>query len=136
MQPTSSGGSLWQQAEQLIAASEIVIDRPAGLPHPRIPEAVYPLDYGYLAGTTGGDGDGVDVFVGTAPDDCVSGVVCTIDLHKRDAELKLLLRCTDAEITAIEEFYAPLTIAALVIRRESDAKSAGHPQSSATTPPA
>lgn len=24
---------------------------------------IYPIDYGYLAGTTGGDGEGIDVFV-------------------------------------------------------------------------
>jgi hypothetical protein len=44
--------------------------------------------------------------------------VCTVDLHKRDAELKLLWRCTTPEIATVEAFYAPLaTISAKIIRR-------------------
>ncbi|MDI9915423.1 inorganic diphosphatase [Rhodococcus sp. IEGM 1379] len=47
--------------------SNIVIDRLKGIAHPRIPHFMYPVDYGYLAATISGDGDGIDVFVGTAP---------------------------------------------------------------------
>ena len=36
----------WEAAEQLVATSEIVIDRPKGSVHPRIPEAIYPVAYG------------------------------------------------------------------------------------------
>lgn len=117
--PDPPSGDLWQHADRLLATSEIVIDRPGGLPHPRIPEVIYPLDYGYLAGTTGGDGEGIDVFVGSLPDRAVTGVVCTVDLEKRDAELKFLVGCAEAEVRAVEAFYAPLTISALVVRRPS-----------------
>ncbi|MFP5371021.1 MAG: hypothetical protein ACLGI3_09775, partial [Actinomycetes bacterium] len=44
--------------DTLVLSSEVVVDRPRGRAHPRIHEAIYPLDYGYLKGTRGGDGDG------------------------------------------------------------------------------
>jgi inorganic pyrophosphatase len=38
----------WQALDSLISMSEIVIDRPRGTTHPRYPDFIYPLDYGYL----------------------------------------------------------------------------------------
>ena len=108
---------LWQHADELVAAHRLVIDRPAGTAHPRFPAYVYPLDYGYLEGTRGGDGEGVDVWRGTAPTTLVTAVACTIDPFKRNAELKLLWRCTPAEIAAIESFYTPQPQSALLLRR-------------------
>ena len=53
----------WQALDQLLARSALVIDRPKGSSHPRFPEMVYPLDYGYLENTASMDGEGVDVWV-------------------------------------------------------------------------
>ena len=91
----------WEHLDALLASSEIVIDRPAGSTHPRFPDFVYPHDYGYLAGTDGGDGHGIDVWIGSRGDRTLVGVLATVDLEKRDAELKLLLGCTDAEVDAL-----------------------------------
>jgi inorganic pyrophosphatase len=88
----------WHHLDVLVAAAEVVIDRPAGSAHPRYPDFIYPLDYGYLQGTTAGDGAGVDVWVGNLAQREVTGVICTVDLTKRDVELKLLLGCTPAEM--------------------------------------
>lgn len=55
----------WEKLETIIAASDIVIDRPKGSVHPRISEIKYPFDYGYLKGTSGGDGNEIDVCLGT-----------------------------------------------------------------------
>ncbi len=41
------------------AKSALSSDRSRGAAHPRIPEAIYLLDYSYLHDTVGGDGDGV-----------------------------------------------------------------------------
>jgi inorganic pyrophosphatase len=49
----------WSRLDELIKSSEIVIDRPKGTPHPKYPDLIFPLDYGYLKGTSGGDGDGI-----------------------------------------------------------------------------
>ncbi|WP_231857666.1 inorganic diphosphatase [Tsukamurella pulmonis] len=90
--------------DELISTSTLVIDRRAGSAHPRIPHAVYPLDYGYLVGTTGGDGDGIDVFVGTERNSGLVGVLLTADVAKRDAEVKLLVDCAATEIDEVQRF--------------------------------
>ena len=87
-------GEFWEEADRLCSTAEVVIDRPAESAHPRFPRWVYPVDYGYLDGTSGGDGEGIDVWVGTAADDRVTGVVCTVDPHKRDSDC--LLYTSDA----------------------------------------
>jgi len=51
----------WRHLDVLVAEAEVVIDRPAGSAHPRYPNFIYPLDYGYVRGTTAVDaGAGVD----------------------------------------------------------------------------
>jgi len=96
--------AFWQACDALVSSSAIAIDRPRGVPHPRHPVLVYPLDYGYLIGTTGGDGDGVDVWLGGGADKGVTAIACSVDMFKRDAELKLLLGCTDEEIAIVSRF--------------------------------
>ncbi len=93
--------SFWKRVDELVATSKIVIDRPAGTAHPRYPDFVYPHDYGYLAGTSSMDGDGIDVWVGSLDGGGVTAVICTIDLTKRDSEMKILLGCTLEEAEEI-----------------------------------
>ena len=95
----------WQRLDHLLATSKIVIDRPKGSRHPRFPEIVYQIDYGYLDDTTSTDGEGLDVWLGSAPDQRLTAVICTVDLDKRDAELKLMVGCTESEMQYIEQFY-------------------------------
>ena len=117
--PTPPGSTkFWAAAEQLVATSVIVIDRPKGSTHPRIPEAIYPVAYGYLEGTSAGDGEGVDVWVGSVTPRTITGVVCTFDMRKRDAELKLLLGCTPAETVAIVSFLNKGQMAAILIPKD------------------
>jgi inorganic pyrophosphatase len=91
-------GRFWTLVDEMIATSVIVIDRPGGSAHPRVPEVIYPFDYGYLSGTSGGDGDGIDVWRGSLPELRATAAIATIDLQKRDAEIKLLIGCTAEEI--------------------------------------
>ena len=95
----------WHKLDQLAAEHELVIDRPKGSRHPRYPEMVYPLDYGYLASTQAADGEGIDVWVGSLPDRAVTAVVCTVDMLKRDTEVKILLGCTPQEAQTILDFH-------------------------------
>ena len=39
------------------------IDRPLGSVHPRHPHLIYPINYGYVEGILGGDGEEQDVYV-------------------------------------------------------------------------
>jgi len=107
----------WRYIEQLMAESEIVIDRPQGSAHPRYAELIYPLDYGYLAGTTAGDGDGIDVWLGSGERSAISGIVCTVDLQKRDMEIKILLGCSEAEMQIVAQFHNAGSFRGMVIRR-------------------
>lgn len=112
----------WRELDHLAATCEIVIDRPAGQPHPNFPELIYPYDYGFLRGTSGGDGAEIDVWLGTSGSRKVTAVACTVDPYKRDAELKVFLGCTVSELEAISRW---LRVAAelphLVIRRSEPA---------------
>ena len=96
----------WDYLAQLVASSEVVIDRPRGSAHPRYTEMIYPLDYGYLAHTTTVDGGGIDVWVGAVQTHTITAIVCTVDLLKRDTEIKILLGCTPDDQQTILAFHA------------------------------
>lgn len=66
---------------------------------------IYPLDYGYLENTSAGDGDGIDVWVGSIHNKTLTGILCTFDRLKRDAEIKLLIGCTPEDVQAIRSFH-------------------------------
>ncbi|KAH6883503.1 inorganic pyrophosphatase-related protein [Thelonectria olida] len=105
--------------DHICASARLVVDRPKDSRHPRVPQAIYPVDYGYLEGTTGGDGEGVDVFRGSAEGAGVVGVFMTADPGKRDVEVKVLLDCTDEEIDRVRHLLDEvLGIGGLLVRRE------------------
>ncbi len=95
----------WESFDLLVKASEIFIDRPKETAHPRFSNIIYPLDYGYLKGTTAGDGDGIDIWIGSLSTNQVTGIVVTVDLYKKDAEQKILFNCTDKEMETIASFH-------------------------------
>jgi inorganic pyrophosphatase len=86
----------WIALDRLVAESKVIIDRPKGSQHPKYPDYVYPLNYGYLEGTSAMDGGGIDVWKGTGGD-CIDAIICTVDLLKRDSEMKILIGCTEEE---------------------------------------
>lgn len=87
----------WQMLDALAASGEIVIDRPKGSAHPRYPQMIYPLDYGYLQSASSMDGEGIDVWIGTDPQRRIDAIVCTVDMVKRDSEIKILIGCTEEQ---------------------------------------
>lgn len=91
----------WNHLDQLLQEHELVIDRPKGSIHPRFPSFPYPLDYGFLQSTSSGDGQGIDVWVGSLPGRQLVGLLCTVDLEKRDAEIKLLVGCAKEEMQTL-----------------------------------
>lgn len=115
----SMEAEFWRTLEALVATNELVIDRPAGSRHPRYPEFVYPLDYGYLAGTQAADGDGIDVWVGSLSSRAVTAIVLTVDRLKRDAECKILLGCTPAEAQRVVATHRSEFQSAILIERHS-----------------
>ena len=95
----------WQRLDALLGRCQIVIDRPRGSHHPRFPEIEYVLDYVYLDGTSSNDGEGIDVWLGSDVERKLDAVICTVDLDKGDAEMKLMVGCTESEKEYIERFY-------------------------------
>lgn len=110
---------IWASLDALVAASEVVIDRPRGTAHPRYPDITYPFDYGYLAGTRSSDGAGIDVWIGSLTARTITGLVVTVDLHKRESEIKLLLGCTAEEAEAIAALHSRGSQSSMLVRRPS-----------------
>jgi len=42
---------------------QVTVDRPLGSRHPNHPDLVYPVNYGYVAGVMGGDGEEQDAYI-------------------------------------------------------------------------
>ena len=95
----------WQAIDSLASSGRIVIDRPKGSRHPKYPDCIYPVDYGYLENTTSMDGGGIDVWRGSLTSNKVDSIICTVDLMKKDSEIKLLMGCTEEETKIIYEFH-------------------------------
>lgn len=110
----------WEFLDRLIASSQITIDRPKGSRHPRHPAMVYPLDYGYLAGTSSADGDGIDLWRGSQPAKRLEAILVIVDLAKRDSEIKLLLGCTPAEIETALHFHDTGMMRAQIVHRPEE----------------
>jgi inorganic pyrophosphatase len=108
----------WSRLDKLIQSSEIIIDQPKGSSHHRYPDKIFPLDYGYLKGTTGGDGDGIDVWRGSAGHNRLTAIACTVDITKRDAEIKLIIGCTDEEIELVRMCHNGKFMSGVIIMRE------------------
>ena len=110
--PMNPDTSFWQSMTQLLKANSLVIDRPMGSTHPRYPQVIYPLNYGSLENTGASDGGGIDVWVGSlnkVMDEeerkTLTGILCTFDTLKRDAEIKLLIACSAEDIQIIRDFH-------------------------------
>ena len=70
-----------------------VIDRPLGSRHPRYPDLFYPVNYGYVSGVTGGDGEEQDVYVlgVSEPLTAFEGVVIAVYHRLNDREDKWIV---------------------------------------------
>ena len=94
----------WNTLDELVNNSEIIIDRPKGTSHPKYPNFVYRVNYGYLKDTTSMDGNGIDVWVGS-DEKKVDAIICIVDLIKKDSEIKILIVCTEEEKSNIYETH-------------------------------
>ena len=94
----------WNALDELVNNSEIIIDRPKGTSHPKYPDFIYRVDYGYLKDTTSMDGAGIDVWVGNG-EKKVDAIMCIVDLVKKDSEIKILVGCSDEEKKIVYETH-------------------------------
>ena len=96
--------AFWNALEELVNNSEIIIDRPKGTTHPRYPDFIYQVDYGYLKDTSSMDDSGIDIWLGSA-ETRVDAIICTVDLLKKDSEIKILIGCTEEEKSIVYETH-------------------------------
>ena len=112
--------AFWSAIDKLVSESKIVIDRPKGSRHPKYTDFKYPVDYGYLENTSSMDGGGIDIWKGT-DGDYIDAIICTIDLLKRDSEVKILIGCTEAEKRLVMETHNNSEfMKGILIRRDND----------------
>ncbi|MBE6541403.1 MAG: inorganic pyrophosphatase [Ruminococcaceae bacterium] len=110
----------WALLDRLVKDSDIVIDRPRGTAHPRYPGFIYPVDYGYLKNTASMDGGGIDVWVGSA-ERKIDAVICTVDMMKKDSEIKILIGCTEEEKSLIYKTHNESEyMKGIMIRRQNE----------------
>lgn len=107
----------WRALDTLVASSELIIDRPGGSAHPRYADFIYPLDYGYLKNTSSADKDGIDIWIGSLPEKTVVAIIASIDLVKRDSEIKILLGCTDEEKKQVLALHNNGSQSAMLVER-------------------
>lgn len=67
-----------------------------GTAHPRYPNFIYQVDYGYWEDTSSMDGAGIEVWVGSG-EKKIDAILCIVDLMKKDSEIKILIGCTEEE---------------------------------------
>ena len=95
----------WSAIDDIVSSGNIIIDRHKGTTHPQYPNIKYELDYGYIENTSSMDGGGIDVWRGSLPEQRVNAIICTVDLMKKDSEIKLLIGCNEEEIKSVYEFH-------------------------------
>ena len=68
----------------------VTVDRPLGSKHPDYPDLVYPVNYGYIEGVPGGDGEPQDAYIlGIEnPISATAGIVIAVIHRKNDSEDK------------------------------------------------
>ena len=97
----TTSNDFWNLLDKLFIEHNLIIDRPKGSTHPHYKNFVYPLDYGYLEGTSSQDGDGIDVWVGSSQSKQVVGIISSVDYVKKDSEIKILYACKKNEIKIV-----------------------------------
>lgn len=82
----------------------VTIDRPLGSTHPKYPDMVYPINYGYVPGIFAGDGAEQDVYVlgVDVPLTTFTGVVIAVIRRENDVEDKWVAAPEDMRFSADE----------------------------------
>ena len=86
-----------QEREQLVTSYlgktvTIEIDRPIGTVHPKHPDLIYPINYGYIPNVYGGDGEELDVYLlgVDTPQETYTAQIIGIVYRRNDVEDKLV----------------------------------------------
>jgi len=97
---------------EVYATKVIAFDRPKASLPPGFEDVIYALANGCGENTNSWKGDGIDVsprsfnsVMGLQAIEILTGILCTFDTLKHDAEIKLLIGCTEEDIQVIRDFH-------------------------------
>ena len=110
--------AFWQNLEALIKKHGLTVERPKGSAHPRYPDYIYPVDYGYINGTHSSDGAEIDAWIGSGDRAKITGLLTTVDPIKGDAEIKVLVGCDESEREAALNSSKRGSMSAMLIPRD------------------
>lgn len=96
--------AFWSAPDRFVSESKAIIDLPEGIRHPKYPALMYPVDYGYLENISSMDGGGIDIWRGT-DGEYIDAIIVTVDLFKKDSEIKILIGCSEDEKRLILETH-------------------------------
>ena len=94
----------WQKMDTVALSSKIRIDRPKNTTHPDFANLVYPVDYGCFMDMDTVDSEMIHVYRGTLKPATVQAVAVSVDILKRDMDVKVLYGCTEQEELEILRF--------------------------------
>lgn len=82
----------------------VIVDRPLGSRHPRHPDLVYPINYGFVPGTVPRDGMPVDAYLMGLDEavDQAESVVIAVIVRSDDVEDKLAVAPAGELYTAVQ----------------------------------
>ncbi|MDR2420218.1 MAG: inorganic diphosphatase [Puniceicoccales bacterium] len=123
MENSYNPDAFFQTFETLIEKNGVTIDRPKGFIHPRFPDLIYPINYGFIKETYSQDGEGIDIFLGDLDNRHVVGVICTVDSIKNDSEVKVLVACSEENIQTAMMMLTHDPMRAILVRRSDASKS-------------
>jgi len=107
----------WTALDNLVEENGFEMERPKDSRHPRYPDYIYPLDYGFIPNTSSSDGDDIDAWQGSLKGQTVTAVVATFDPVKKDMEIKILLGCTKDDMDKIVAAHSRGDMTAQLIER-------------------
>lgn len=85
---------------------EIEIDRPIGSSHPKYPDCIYPINYGFISNTVAGDDKEIDVYLlrETKPLKNAKVKIVAVIIRENDVEFKLVaVPLYNAQNVTVEE---------------------------------
>jgi len=59
-----------------------------------------------------------NIWKGSQSREQLEGIISTIDLNKRDLEIKVIIGCSEAELKTIMDFHNSGAMRAILIRRQ------------------
>lgn len=92
----------WQKVDTVFLSSHLNITRHKGESHPQFKNLVYPVEYGHLEDT--GSGDGISVYVGSKSRSEITAIVVAADILQKTIDVKMLVGCTEDEISEVLHF--------------------------------